>query len=111
MSKPKKSAPVADHLALRGELTIYSADTVRAQILECLQKGAELELDLREVTGIDSAGVQILMAAKLEAHKFGGDVRLVGHSQSVFDVFELLNLSAFFGDPVLLTGDANRSSP
>lgn len=96
-------------IALQGELTIYHAETLKAQLLAHLEKGGELEVDLHEVIEIDSAGIQILMAAKKESQKRGLQLRIVGHSRPVLDVLELLNLSGFFGDPVLLAG-ARRNS-
>lgn len=111
MTKRNQSEFHAERIALQGELTIYKAEAVKTLILSRLQSDADFELDLHEVTEIDSAGIQILMAAKVEARKRGGNIQLVGHSRPVLDAFELLNLSAFFGDPVLLAGaDADRSS-
>ena len=92
----------SDCLMLRGELTIYHADALKAQLLARLDQEAELEVDLRDVTEVDSAGIQILMAAKKEAQRRGQSMRLVHHSRPILEVFELLNLSGFFGDPVLL---------
>ena len=51
---------------------------------------------------IDSAGVQLLMLAKREAQARGGELHLCGHSPAVLDVFELLDLAAFFGDPLVM---------
>lgn len=96
-------------LALQGELTIYHAETLKAQLLVLLQKGGELEVDLHEVTEIDSAGIQILMATKKESQKRGLQLSIVGHSRPVLEIFELLNLSGFFGDPVLLAGTRRTS--
>lgn len=99
----------SDCLMLRGELTIYHAEVLKAQLLARLEQEAELEIDLRDVTEVDSAGIQVLMAAKKEAQRRGQSMRLVHHSRPILEVFELLDLSAFFGDPVLLAG-THRSS-
>lgn len=104
MAMPPPPDTSFDHLALRGELTIYHAESLKTQLLSGLEKVTELEVDLHEVTVLDSAGIQVLMAAKKEAQRRGHSLRLVGHSRPVLDVFELLNLNAFFGDPVLLAG-------
>lgn len=104
MATPRPPEMKPDCFVLRGELTIYHAESLRAQLLSRLESGAELEVDLHDVTEVDSAGIQVLMAAKKEAQKRGQDMRLVGHSRPVLELFELLNLSAFFGDPVLLAG-------
>ena len=105
MATPQKPEGTnSDSLVLQGELTIYHAESLKAQLLALLQKSGELEVDLHDVTELDSAGIQILMAAKKAAQSRGQHLRLVGHSRPVLEVFELFNLSAFFGDPVLLAG-------
>lgn len=89
-------------LVLDGELTIYRAAELKPLIVDALQAGGTLEIDLRGVSEIDSAGVQLLMLAKREAQSRGGKLHLVGHSPAVLDVFELLDLAAFFGDPLVM---------
>ena len=86
-------------LRLEGELTIYRAAELKPLILEPLGEAKFLEIDLASVSEFDSAGVQLLMLAKREAQARGGELRLIGHSPAVLDVFELLDLAAFFGDP------------
>jgi len=55
-------------LALTGELTIQAASAVRDQVLAALQESStSITLDLSQVEAIDSAGVQILLAARRTA--------------------------------------------
>ena len=54
------------------------------------------------VTEIDTAGVQMLMLAKRDAIDQQRELRLVGHSRAVIEVFELLNVAAYFGDPLIM---------
>jgi anti-anti-sigma factor len=84
-----------------GELTIYRVaelcdafKTVMAGIAD----GHELEVDLSDVTEMDSAGVQLLMAAKKTARASGRDVRITGRSPAVEEVLETLRLGAHFAD-------------
>jgi anti-anti-sigma regulatory factor len=51
---------------------------------------------------LDAAGAQLLMLCKREALARGHRLELVGHSEPVVRLFELLDLTAYFGDPVLL---------
>lgn len=87
-------------LSLDGELTIYRAAELTASLRTALASGADLELDLAAVTEMDSAGVQLLMAAKKTARAAGCELRLLRHSPAVLEVFETLNLAAYFGDPL-----------
>lgn len=91
-------------LALEGELTIYHTAQVKEQLLDYVKQADELEVDLTQVTDLDGAGVQLLMFVKREAMREGTDLRLTGHSRIVLDIFELLNLAPYFGDPLLISG-------
>jgi anti-anti-sigma factor len=97
-------------LRIEGELTIYRAAELRTSLQAALAGLAEhgaLELDLAAVTEMDSAGVQLLMAAKKSAQAVRRDLRLVGHSPAVIQVFNTLDLAAHFGDPLLLPADGH----
>jgi len=99
------SAATATVLALDGELTIYRAAELRDLLIGALAglgEGAALELNLAEVSELDSAGVQLLMAARKTALASQRELRLVGHSPAVLEVFETLDLAAHFGDPLLM---------
>jgi anti-anti-sigma factor len=101
----------AASLVLDGELTIYRAAELKPLIVDALPAGGTLEIDLRGVSEIDSAGVQLLMLAKREARARGGELRLAGHSPAVLEVFELLDLAAFFGDALVMPAPADAAAP
>ena len=81
-------------LRLEPELTIYSAARVREALLAHLHAGSALSLDLADVCEIDSAGVQLLIAARRDADAGGVALQLRGHSAAVHDAFALLGLDA-----------------
>lgn len=90
-------------IALDGEITIYRAAEIRQTLLAALEDSAQgLDIDLAAVTEIDSAGVQLLMAAKRAAQAAGHPLSMSNHSAAVVDVLEVFNLAAFFGDPLLV---------
>jgi anti-sigma B factor antagonist len=89
-------------LSLGSECTIFSATALREQLLAAIGNANDVEIDLSQVTEIDSAGVQLLIAAKKEAVAQGKSLQLVGHSPCVLEVLDLLDLAAHLGDPVLL---------
>lgn len=92
-------------IELAGELGISAAAAVREQLLAALGDHAtEIEVDLARVTEIDSAGVQLMVAAKQEAAARGKTLHFSAHSAAVVEVLDLLDLIAHFGDPVLLPG-------
>jgi anti-sigma B factor antagonist len=89
-------------LRLEGELTVYRAQELQRTLLDALAGAATLEIDLHAVTEMDSAGVQLLIAAKCAAVAADKTLRLVDHSPAVVEVFRLFDLAALFGDPPLL---------
>ncbi|WP_377703717.1 lipid asymmetry maintenance protein MlaB [Pseudoduganella sp. UC29_71] len=97
-------------LFIEGELTIYRAAELKDALLAAVNHSPVLEVDLAGVTDIDTAGVQLLMLAKRSALQLQRQVRLVSHSPAVLEVFELLDLGAWFGDPLLMAADTASGS-
>ena len=85
-------------LRIVGDMTIYQARELKRSVLSRLEQSPRLEIDLSAVTDLDSAGVQILLMAKREACARQGELRIVGQSRAVLDVFGLFDLGAHFGD-------------
>lgn len=89
-------------IALDGEITIYRAADLKTIVLDALRKTRVLEIDLSGVTELDTAGLQVLMLAKQTAAADQRELRLLQHSPAVVEIFEMLDLVAFFGDAVLI---------
>ena len=81
-------------LVINGDATIYAASALFEQVQAALQANGPIELDLAEVTEIDSAGVQMLLLLKREAELAGRPLRLLGLSPAVREVLGLLDLRA-----------------
>jgi anti-anti-sigma regulatory factor len=94
-------------LRIEGELTIF-----RAMELKPVMLATPLltDIDLSGVTELDTAGVQLLMLAKKTALAEACTLRLVGHSAAVMEVFELLNIAAYFGDPLVMDSRAKAAA-
>ncbi len=83
-----------------GELDIYRAQAFREELLGALAGGrTSLVLDLSAVTALDSAGVQLLLAARVQATEAGGSLRLRAPSAVVSEVLACLGLCAHFELP------------
>ena len=89
-------------LSVQGEFTIHRAAELHPAFMSAIARGGDIQVDLSQVTEIDSAGVQLLAMLKRAAQAEQCDLLLVGHSSAVLDVFELLSLSSFFGDPLFI---------
>ncbi|HEX8989671.1 MAG TPA: STAS domain-containing protein [Rhodocyclaceae bacterium] len=79
-------------MAIEGELSIYAAAGLRERLLEALDATGTLELDLAAVTEMDSAGVQLLLAAAKQAAQQGKTLRLARCSAAVMDALALCGL-------------------
>lgn len=92
-------------LAIEGELTIFTAAEQKTALLDFLNSGDELEINLSKVSEIDTAGLQLLILIKREAAQCGKNLRFVMHSRPVLELLELARLTAVFGDQVVLAHD------
>jgi anti-anti-sigma factor len=88
---PEMAPPL---LCIEGELTIFRAGEIRELLLA---QPPHQKIDLSGVTEMDSAGLQLLLAAKQAANAAQRPLRLIGASPAVQEVVELLNVSAHFG--------------
>jgi anti-anti-sigma factor len=107
MNSDQKSTRDPSVLRIEGELTIFRAQELKPELLG---NPMPLEIDLSGVTELDTAGLQLLMLAKQAALKQQRELRLVAHSPAVLEVFELLNVAAYFGDPLLMHGTSNPNA-
>jgi anti-sigma B factor antagonist len=85
-----------------GEMTIYTASDNKLQLVAALETGKVLEIDLAQVTEIDTAGLQLLILAKQELRRRDQALRITGHSAAVVEVLDLCDMTGFFGDPVVM---------
>lgn len=97
-------------VSIQDDMTIYNARSLKETLLGYCHSGTqELQLDLSAVTEIDSAGLQLLLLLKAEAQKRGFTLCLLRHSVAVIEVFELLKLGMYFGDPIVIPADWKKS--
>lgn len=90
----------ANLVRLDGELTIYRAQELQQVLrttLEAAADGAALRVDLSAVSEIDSAGVQVLIAARHSATAGGRSLQVEGVSPAVQEVVDLMGLAALLG--------------
>ncbi|MCW7537081.1 STAS domain-containing protein [Aquabacterium sp. A7-Y] len=84
-------------LRIEGEMTIYRAAELGPLLLAALTPAGALALDLAEVTEFDSAGLQLLLAARRSARELGGELRLSATSPAIDEVLGLLSLGEEVG--------------
>ena len=83
-----------------GEIDLYSGVPLRDELLRVLHRhGPRLFLDLHEVTFMDAAGIEVLLATRRRAQLEGGWVRLVRASPCVRRMITLADLQREFAPP------------
>lgn len=82
---------------LRGEMTIYTAATLKPQLLNALAQTQRLDLNLGEVSELDTAGVQLLVLTHREAAATGKTLRLVAASPAVRETVTFYRLESAVG--------------
>jgi anti-sigma B factor antagonist len=110
MATKKKSEGDVSTLVIDGEMTIYRAAELKPLLLEALAKVPALEVDLSGVTELDSAGLQILILAKQTALQTSRELHLLAHSPAVIEIFEMLDLAAYFGDALVIASRNNTGN-
>ena len=91
-----------NRLVIVEDMTIYNALDQKNRLVAALDGADGLELDLSQVAEIDSAGLQLLILAKREAARLDKRMSIVAHSPAVRQTLDFCNLTAFFGDPVVI---------
>jgi len=91
------------HIGIDGEMTIYSALQAKESLLSAMAACNEIEMNLAQVSEIDTAGLQLLALAKREAADSNKPLHFVAHSKAVLDMLDLCNLAGVFGDPVVIS--------
>lgn len=89
----------ASQVVIAGELTIYSVAEAREALHDILVAGSEVDIDLAQITEIDSAGLQWMLAAKSLPDT---TLRYVGHAPVVQQIVELANLAQRLHDPIVM---------
>lgn len=89
-------------IQIQDEMTIFVAQELRDALAPVLMETSDIEVDLSQVTEMDGAGLQLMLAAKLMANNRGANLRFVRHSTAVQEVLDISNAVSIFGDPVVM---------
>lgn len=100
-AKKKKGMTI---LHIEGDMTIRNAAALKKELMKHIAKPGEREIDLSEVSEMDTTGIQLLILAKREATRHNTPLRLTSHSRAVFEAIDTYNLAAYFGDPIWISG-------
>ena len=83
-------------LVLRGDLDLATAPELRECLVEVIDDGVRIVVDLEAVDFLDSAGLGILVGGLKRARTHGGELELVCTSQDVLKPLEITGLDRVF---------------
>ena len=87
-------------IRLSGELTMHHAETIAPLLLAALPTdGSVAQLDLSDVGEIDTAGLQLILAAHRETVNRFASLTIVAASQAVRETLELFRQDALLAPP------------
>ena len=91
-----ESGDTATLVVLRGDLDISTAGKLRECLVEVIDEGARIVIDLEAVDFLDSAGLGILVGGLKRARTRGGELELVCSSQDVLKPLVITGLDRVF---------------
>jgi len=83
-------------VALEGDVDLEQSPTARKVLLECVEQGRDVVVDMASVTYIDSSGIASLVEALQTARRKGTAFALAAVSASARRVLELARLDKVF---------------
>lgn len=90
-------------LTIEGELTVFTAAYQKTLLLTFLNTGDELEINLSNVSEIDTAGLQLLILIKREAAQSGKALSFTMRCKRRLATPELPRLGQAFGEQAQAT--------
>lgn len=79
-----------------GDVDLSCSPNAREQILQCLEDGQQLLIDLSAVYHIDTSGVAVLVEGHITSKKKGLYFGLVAPSRAVMSVLQLAHMDEVF---------------
>jgi len=89
-------------IEITGDMTIYEAGEVRDIFSSALAEKKNINVNLSNVSEIDSSGLQLMVSLKNDAGENDLSVQYLSHSQSVIGLLDLFDMTSYFGDPIVL---------
>ncbi len=86
-------------LSIAGDMTIYSAGDLKQALLSASQGSRTVELNLANVTDLDTAGIQLLVLVKREADRDQKAFVIIEPSDAVRAVLDMYRMNAYLLGP------------
>ena len=79
-------------LQIEGEMTVLYAAALKKDLLDNLADCSKLDIDLSQVSEMDTAGFQLLFLIKREAGLSDKSMRITAHSPATLSVLKLYGI-------------------
>lgn len=79
-------------MQIEGEMTIMTAAELKKKIFDNVESCSDIEMDLSQVSEMDTSGLQLLLLVFREGSSLNKSVRLTSYSPSVAAVFDLFSM-------------------
>jgi len=79
-------------LQIEGEMTVFYAIALKKDLLDNLSDCSKLDIDLSQVSEMDTAGFQLLFLIKREAGLSDKSMRITAHSPATLSVLKLYGM-------------------
>jgi anti-sigma B factor antagonist len=84
-------------LTLTGEVDVYTAPQLKAQLVELIEGGcSNVVVNMESVSFIDSSGLGVLVSALRRARERDGIVRIVCTRENILKIFRITGLDKVF---------------
>ena len=105
--------PPSRRLVFDGPLTIYDAGALKVRLQAALQQADDdgMELDLAQVSEIDTAGLQLLLLTRRESQRLRRPLHIVAASAAVREAIGFCHLVDFFGEALAISDTQAESRP
>ena len=82
-----------EKIEIETSLSIFNAAMIHEKILEAYNKFDAMEIDLKNITDCDTAGIQLLISLKKSCGETGKEISLVNPSEAVTDALERMSIT------------------
>lgn len=89
-------------LMIPGDMTIYEAEELQAKFSEVVDMNKSVSVNMANVAEMDSAGLQLMVSLKKTLDDKGKTLVFQNHSRAVIDLLDLMDMTTYFGDPIVL---------
>ena len=76
-------------LTINGDFTVYTVSELKDGLIETLNESVSLEIDMSNISKIDTAGYQLLLLLSREAGELNKDFSIVSPSSDAERLFRL----------------------